>query len=168
MSLSVFCMHENFVTGLLFIMFYDQGTGTIEGLALTGHTSEENRSTLIGITDVKQEVDLKTNAFTRMHKLRLLKMSYVQVRGGYKHFPRKLKWLCWHGFPSDSIPMDFPLERLVALEVCNSNLKRVWNKPKVYMTLFFLLSFSQLLYIFDILVMMRLTIIYYYDSFLDI
>lgn len=129
---------------------------------------EENRSTLIGITDVKQEVDLKTNAFTRMHKLRLLKMSYVQVRGGYKHFPRKLKWLCWHGFPSDSIPMDFPLERLVALEACNSNLKRVWSKPKVYMTLFFLLSFSQLLYIFDILVMMRLTIIYYYDSFLDI
>ena len=77
------------------------------------------------------EVEFETSAFARMRRLRLLRISYCQLTGGYEEFPKKLKWLYWHGFPSESIPNDFPLQRVVSLNMSNSKLKQIWNGPKV-------------------------------------
>ncbi|KAK2978774.1 hypothetical protein RJ640_008737, partial [Escallonia rubra] len=92
------------------------GTRAIQGLKLDNWNNE---------------VQLKTSAFSRMSQLRLLLINYVQLTGGYKKFPKKLRWLCWRGFPLKSIPTDFPLESLVVIDMRNSNLTRFWNGTKV-------------------------------------
>ncbi|XAR56233.1 hypothetical protein NMG60_11036622 [Bertholletia excelsa] len=76
------------------------------------------------------ETDLKTVAFSPMHKLRLLELNNVRLTGGYEKFPKKLRWLCWPGFPLKYVPNDFPLERLVVLDMRKSSLEQFWRKPR--------------------------------------
>ncbi|KAM7530070.1 hypothetical protein LguiB_033480 [Lonicera macranthoides] len=73
------------------------------------------------------EPDLKTEAFAKMQRLRLLQLNYVQLTGGYEKLPRTLRWLCWHGFALKAIPKNFILENLVALDMCNSSLEKIWK-----------------------------------------
>ncbi|GFY92117.1 disease resistance protein (TIR-NBS-LRR class) family [Actinidia rufa] len=75
--------------------------------------------------------DLKTDAFLQMHKLRILQLYNVQLIGSYKKFPKKLRWLCWHGFPLKFMPNDFPLEGLVVLDMRNSSLEQLWKGTKL-------------------------------------
>ena len=77
------------------------------------------------------KVTLETNAFTRMRRLRLLQFSHVQLDGCYEEFPDGLRWLCWVSFPMESMPIDFPLDSLVVLEMQYSSLRRFWNGTKV-------------------------------------
>ncbi|KAL7235598.1 hypothetical protein ACSBR1_018984 [Camellia fascicularis] len=84
------------------------------------------------------EVNFKTDAFAMMHKLRLLQLNYVQLGGSYKEFPKKLRLLCWRGFPLKSIPRNFPLESLVSLDLRNSSLEQVWKGRKFLKLLKFL------------------------------
>ncbi|XP_057500342.1 disease resistance protein RPV1-like [Actinidia eriantha] len=91
--------------------------------ALTGPFSEPD------------EAGLKTDVFSRMHKLRLLQLNNVTVSGGYDEFPKKLRWLCWGGFPLKVIPNDFPLESLVVLEMRNSCLEQLWKRTKLLRSL---------------------------------
>ncbi|CAL5340839.1 unnamed protein product [Camellia sinensis] len=78
-----------------------------------------------------KEVNIHTDAFSRMQRLRILQLYNVWLTGYYEEFPKKLRWLCWHGFPLKSIPNDFSLDSLVALDMSYSNLERVWNGTKV-------------------------------------
>ncbi|KAG5542946.1 hypothetical protein RHGRI_015890 [Rhododendron griersonianum] len=78
---------------------------------------------------------LEADAFGRMRKLKLLQLNHVHISGPYEKLPKGLKWLCWHGFPLKSIPSDFPLESLVALDMRYSNLKNVWEGTKVLVLL---------------------------------
>ncbi|GMP63266.1 hypothetical protein CsSME_00025018 [Camellia sinensis var. sinensis] len=78
-----------------------------------------------------KEVNIHTHAFSRMQRLRILQLYNVWLTGYYEEFPKKLRWLCWHGFPLKSIPNDFSLESLVALDMSYSNLERVWNGTKL-------------------------------------
>ncbi|KAI8556038.1 hypothetical protein RHMOL_Rhmol05G0221900 [Rhododendron molle] len=75
-------------------------------------------------------VDLEADAFARMHKLKLLQLNRIRISGPYKKFSKGLRWLCWCGFPLKSIPNDFPLESLVALDMQYSRLKNVWGGNK--------------------------------------
>ena len=99
----------------LFSFFY-QGTRAIEGLAL-----ELNR------TDVCQ-VELRTSGFSRMHKLRLLKLDNVRLNGGYE---KKLEWLCWHRCPLKALPKGFPSTSLVAIEMQRSKLQKMCHGSMV-------------------------------------
>ncbi|XP_016649880.1 PREDICTED: TMV resistance protein N-like isoform X2 [Prunus mume] len=81
------------------------------------------------------KVVLETNAFTRMVKLRLLQLSYVQLNGDYEEFPKGLRWLYWLEFPLDSIPSDFRLESLVVLEMHDSSLRKIWKGTKFLQSL---------------------------------
>ncbi|KAM7474447.1 hypothetical protein LguiB_021690 [Lonicera macranthoides] len=76
-------------------------------------------------------VYLRTDAFKSMTKLRLLKLSYVQLTGNYENFPKSLLWLSWHGFPLKYVPSEFTLENLVALDLRHSRLKHLWKKTPV-------------------------------------
>ncbi|XAR56336.1 hypothetical protein NMG60_11036781 [Bertholletia excelsa] len=76
------------------------------------------------------EKPLETDAFAKMYKLKLLQLSYVYLTGSYSRFPKGLRWLCWPGFPLPSIPNDLLLEKVVILEMPESNLKNVWNGTK--------------------------------------
>ncbi|CAK9177691.1 unnamed protein product [Ilex paraguariensis] len=80
---------------------------------------------------VSNELHLNTDAFARMHKLRLLQLNYVQLIGGYEKLPNALRSLSWHGFPSKTIPSNFHLEKLVALDMRNSSLEQIWKGTRV-------------------------------------
>ncbi|XP_059638690.1 disease resistance protein RUN1-like [Cornus florida] len=116
------------------------GTETIEGLILNfyGNILLERRglgfSSWLPINSAStesNEVDLHTDAFSRLRHLRLLQLNNVGLTGDYKEFPRKLRWLCWRGFPLKLIPTEFPLESLVALDLRNRSLKQLWNGNKL-------------------------------------
>ncbi|XP_023751049.1 disease resistance protein RUN1 [Lactuca sativa] len=84
---------------------------------------------------------LKTDALSKMHKMKLLQLNYVQINGSYEDFPGQLRWLCMHGFPSNSIPQDLNMENLVALDmsyskiksfgICNSNQQQFESTQKL-------------------------------------
>ncbi|XP_058211991.1 disease resistance protein RPV1-like [Rhododendron vialii] len=81
------------------------------------------------------QVALDANAFARMRKLKLLQLNHVRISGPYRNLPKGLRWLYWRGFPLKSIPGDFPMEDLVALDMHYSNLKNVWDGTKILKSL---------------------------------
>ena len=80
---------------------------------------------------MSNEVDIETEAFAKMQRLKLLQLDYVKLNGDFKDFPKGLIWLRWHGFPLQSLPTDFDIKRLVVLDMRNSSLKHLWKDTKV-------------------------------------
>ncbi|XP_052622743.1 disease resistance protein RUN1-like [Lactuca sativa] len=68
-------------------------------------------------------LELKTDALSKMDRLMLLQLNYVQITDSYKNFPEELRWLCMHGFPLKFIPSDLPMENLVVLDLSHSNIE---------------------------------------------
>ncbi|KAM7470252.1 hypothetical protein LguiA_008435 [Lonicera macranthoides] len=90
------------------------------------------------------DIYLTTDAFKSMTNLRLLKLNYLKLIGSYDNFPKSLAWLSWHGFPLKSIPVEFPMENLVALDLRYSILKQVWKETPLIESLKILdLSYSE-------------------------
>ena len=85
----------------------------------------------ISTTLGNQSLNLRTDAFEKMDKLRLLKLNYTQLDGRYDNFPKNFTWLCCHGFPLKYMPIELSLENLVALDLRHSKLEEVWAGPKV-------------------------------------
>ncbi|KAJ6854717.1 disease resistance protein RUN1-like [Populus alba x Populus x berolinensis] len=77
--------------------------------------------------DSKCLVDLNTDAFASMSNLKLIHLNNLRLKGGYENFPKGLVWLCWHHVPWNHIPVDFYLEDLIVLDLCNSSLRHVWH-----------------------------------------
>nr|GMD92320.1 TMV resistance protein N-like [Ipomoea batatas] len=73
---------------------------------------------------------LETDAFFQMDNLKFLELNNVRLKGHYRGFPKGLRWLCWHGFSSKYLPIDFPLESVVALEMTSSTLECIWQGNK--------------------------------------
>ncbi|XP_021823580.1 TMV resistance protein N-like [Prunus avium] len=102
------------------VLIYESGTDEIEGVAL----------------DCSYKARFSAQAFTNMKKLRFLHLRGVKLTGEYTDFPKKLIWLCWHYFPLESIPDDFPVQpKLVALDLQWSKLKIVWKDCKLHQNL---------------------------------
>lgn len=80
---------------------------------------------------------LETDAFFQMDNLKFLELNNVRLKGHYRGFPKGLRWLCWHGFSSKYLPIDFPLESVVALEMTSSTLECIWQGNKVKCCFFF-------------------------------
>ncbi|KAK9933192.1 hypothetical protein M0R45_020396 [Rubus argutus] len=94
------------------------GTKKIEGLALNLQGSDTK--------------SFKTEAFTKMQKLKLLQLNYVKLTGDHDHLSKKLSWLCWHGFSLKFIGNDFLYQgNLVSLDLRYSNLVQVWEHPRL-------------------------------------
>nr|ACR19031.1 TIR-NBS-LRR-type disease resistance-like protein [Pyrus x bretschneideri] len=94
------------------------GTEEIEALSLHLPSSEKKAS-------------FRTKAFVNMKKLGFLRLSYVELAGSFKHFPKELRWLCWHGFPFKYMPEHLLNQpKLVALDLSFSNLRKGWKNSK--------------------------------------
>ncbi|XP_028751304.1 TMV resistance protein N-like [Neltuma alba] len=93
------------------------GTETIEGLSLNLSQSKKKH--------------FQTEAFKMMNKLRLLHLDDVQLKGDYNYISKNLRWLCWHGFPLKYIPSNFYQKKLVAIDLENSNLRKVWKESQI-------------------------------------
>ncbi|KAK9058327.1 hypothetical protein SSX86_023168 [Deinandra increscens subsp. villosa] len=99
----------------LTVLEENKGTRNIKGLFLD--TQKLEKDTLCG------SIELETDVLSNMPNLKLLKLNYVQLNGSYKNFPKGLRWLCMHGFPFNSIPLDLPMENLVSLDMSYSNIE---------------------------------------------
>ncbi|XP_068317484.1 disease resistance protein RUN1-like [Pyrus communis] len=79
----------------------------------------------------ERKASFSTKAFVNMKKLRLLRLSYVELAGSFKHFPKELRWLCWHGFPFKYMPEHLLNQpKLVALDLSFSKLSKGWKNSK--------------------------------------
>ncbi|TYI91333.1 hypothetical protein E1A91_D03G184600v1 [Gossypium mustelinum] len=76
---------------------------------------------------MSNDVDMETQAFAKMKRLKLLQLDYVRLKGDFKDFPKRLRWLRWHGFCMQFFPVDFDINELVVLDMRNSKLKQVWK-----------------------------------------
>ncbi|GJX04220.1 Toll/interleukin-1 receptor domain-containing protein [Tanacetum coccineum] len=92
-----------------------------------------------------RKIEFSTNALNKMDKLILLQLNHVKLNGPFTNFPKGLRGLCMHGFQSEYIPFDLPMEHLVALDMSFSDLKQLWTTPKFLRSLKYLnLSYSKL------------------------
>jgi len=74
-----------------------------------------------------KEISLSPDAFSEMSKLRLLKLSNVQLPNGLDYLSNDLRILDWHEYPLKCLPSNFQPDSLVTLKMSNSCLKQPWN-----------------------------------------
>ncbi|KAD5802418.1 hypothetical protein E3N88_13778 [Mikania micrantha] len=106
----LWCHEESFK-----VLEQKQGTGNLVGLALDMRMLEKEK--LSGC------LQLKTDALSKMDKLKLLLLNYVKINGSYENVPKELRWLCMHGFHLKSIPSELPLEKVVVLDMSYSKIE---------------------------------------------
>ncbi|GAY56985.1 hypothetical protein CUMW_175920 [Citrus unshiu] len=108
------------------VLTYNTGTEKIEGICLD-------------LSKVK-EIPLNPNTFAKMRKLRFLKFYSSSFNGENKckvsHLQdlrfAEVKYLHWHGYPLKSLPSNHSAEKLMFLEVPNSDIEQLWNSVKHY------------------------------------
>ncbi|XP_048421094.1 disease resistance protein RPV1 isoform X2 [Pyrus x bretschneideri] len=111
------------------------GTETVESIILDLWNSDEGC--------------LIVEAFDRMTKLRLLKISAHGIQhltGPLKFLSSELRCLSWSGFPLKSLPSNFQFENLVGLDMQYSLIDRLWEGTQKQEKLKFInLSYCQCL-----------------------
>ncbi|XP_052195829.1 disease resistance protein RUN1-like [Diospyros lotus] len=85
------------------------GTATIEAIVLYSCETKE--------------ISLSPDAFSEMNKLRLLKLSNVQLPNGLSYLSNDLCLLDWDGYPLKYLPSNFLPDNLVILKMLRSCLK---------------------------------------------
>ncbi|RHN59578.1 putative winged helix-turn-helix DNA-binding domain, leucine-rich repeat domain, L [Medicago truncatula] len=105
-----------FQEDVLNVLFEKTGTKAVEGLALK-----------LPITSSKC---FSAESFEKMERLRLLQLAGVQLDGDFEYLSRKLRWLCWKGFPLPFIPSNFYQRNLVSIELENSKMIFVWKETQ--------------------------------------
>ncbi|KAH0768243.1 hypothetical protein KY285_004114 [Solanum tuberosum] len=80
--------------------------------------------------EVTNELVLETVVFEKMQKLRLLQFDHVELQGSFDVFPKRLRWLRWSELQLECMPIDFPLESLVVIELQRSRLRKIWHGVK--------------------------------------
>ncbi|XP_034677444.1 disease resistance protein RPV1-like [Vitis riparia] len=105
------------------ILLKNEGTDAIEGIVLNISAAER--------------IEFTTKAFKMMNKLRLLKVCRDHKRGSMVHvstdfeFPSyELRYLHWDGYPLESLPSNFHGEKLIELNLQNSELRGLWEGRK--------------------------------------
>ncbi|KAD5802389.1 hypothetical protein E3N88_13749 [Mikania micrantha] len=106
----LWCHEESFN-----VLEQKQGTRNIVGLALDMRMLEKEK--------LGGHLQLKTDALSKMNKLKLLQLNYVNINGSYENVSKELRWLCMHGFHFKSIPLELPLEKLVVLDMAYSKIE---------------------------------------------
>ncbi|XP_060180720.1 disease resistance protein RUN1-like [Lycium barbarum] len=70
-----------------------------------------------------KSVNLSTKAFKKMKNLRVLKIDELHVSGDFELLSKELRWLSWKKCPLECIPSNFPTEKLVVLDMRESNIQ---------------------------------------------
>ncbi|KAM7478306.1 hypothetical protein LguiA_026519 [Lonicera macranthoides] len=113
-----------------------KGTEAIEGLALEIRASADKESGALGLfstasSSSSSSAAVETTAFSSMRKLRLLSLRNLSLTGGFEQFPKKLRWLSWHGLQTfTNTVADIPMQNLVALDLQHCSFKQVWSGQK--------------------------------------
>ena len=89
-------------------------------------------------TPIEIEEHLSVEAFSKMKKLRLLKIGYeqppqdlikgpVQLPQGLNYLSNELRAIDWHGYLLKSMPTRFQPNKLVELRMHYSDIKQLWK-----------------------------------------
>ena len=78
-----------------------------------------------------KEAQWNMKAFSKMSRLRLLKINNVQLSEGPEDLSNKLRFLEWHSYPSKSLPAGLQVDELVELHMANSSIEQLWYGCKV-------------------------------------
>ncbi|XP_006363488.1 TMV resistance protein N-like isoform X2 [Solanum tuberosum] len=109
----------------------------VRSLRMTDANSQGRRSLTVlelfrnVFSETSNGILFEIDAFSRMKKLRILQLTEAKFTGSYQWFPKSLKLLHWRGFFLKSIPKDFPLESLVALDMRRSRLQQTWEGTRM-------------------------------------
>ncbi|KAK9058325.1 hypothetical protein SSX86_023166 [Deinandra increscens subsp. villosa] len=106
----LWCSEESFK-----VLKQKKGKVNLLGLALDMRMLDKKK--------LRGSFELKTYSLSTMDNLMLLQLNYVQLNGCFENFPEELRWLCMHGSPLKSIPLDLPMENLVVLDMSYSNIE---------------------------------------------
>uniref|UniRef100_A0A6N2LHE3 ADP-ribosyl cyclase/cyclic ADP-ribose hydrolase n=1 Tax=Salix viminalis TaxID=40686 RepID=A0A6N2LHE3_SALVM len=82
-----------------------------------------------------KEAQWNMKAFSKMTKLRLLKIHNVDVSEGPEYLSNELRFLEWHEYPSKSLPACFKPENLVELYMSCSSIEQLWYERKISVNL---------------------------------
>lgn len=85
-----------------------------------------------------EDLYLSPRVFARMPKLKFLqiyssisKEQVLYLPKGLKSLPIELRSLHWDGYPLKSLPSTFSAEKLVTLEMRNSQVRKLWHGTQV-------------------------------------
>ncbi|BAT97020.1 hypothetical protein LR48_Vigan11g145600 [Vigna angularis] len=98
------------------VLTKNTGTEDIEGLVLKMHLTSRDC--------------FKADSFQKMERLRLLQLHHVQLDGNYGYLSKQLKWISWHGFPSNCLPNSFCMNDVIAIDLKYSHLRFVWKQSQ--------------------------------------
>ncbi|KAL3568199.1 hypothetical protein D5086_030850, partial [Populus alba] len=95
-------------------------------LALMDNTGKEKiKAIFLDMPGIK-EAQWNKEAFSKMCRLRLLKINNVQLSEGPEDISNELRFLEWHSYPSKSLPAGLQVDQLVELHMANSSLEQLW------------------------------------------
>nr|XP_034897726.1 disease resistance protein RUN1-like [Populus alba] len=95
-------------------------------LALMDNTGKEKIEAIFMDMPGIKEAQWNMKAFSKMSRLRLLKIDNVQLFEGPKDLSNKLRFLEWHSYPSKSLPAGLQVDELVELHMANGSLEQLW------------------------------------------
>ena len=89
---------------------------------------------MLKISDQREE-HLNAEVFSKMIKMRLLKIGNLQLPQGLCYLSNELRIIEWHGYPLKSMPTSFQPNKLVELKMHCSGIKQLWKGIMVRFTL---------------------------------
>ncbi|CAL8173722.1 unnamed protein product [Prunus armeniaca] len=101
---------------IVHVLKNNTGTEAIEGIVLCLREFEA--------------AHLNPEAFTKMCKLKLLKINNLRLSLGPKYIPNSLRILEWSCYPSKCLPPSFQPVELAVLHLQHSKIDRLWNGIK--------------------------------------
>ena len=75
----------------------------------------------------QREEHLDADVFSKMKKMRLLKICNVQFPQGLSYLSDELRVIEWRGYPLTSMPPFFQPNKLVELRMHCSGIKHLWK-----------------------------------------
>ncbi|KAF5468037.1 hypothetical protein F2P56_012227 [Juglans regia] len=103
---------------ILRVLKSNSGTKRIQGIVLNSPPPQE-------------ELNLKSGIFLEMKNLRLLKIiGNMHLSQGLSYLSTELRVMEWHGYPLKSLPMGFPPDKLVELNMRCSHIQQLWQGTK--------------------------------------
>ncbi|PRQ55275.1 putative toll-like receptor, P-loop containing nucleoside triphosphate hydrolase [Rosa chinensis] len=94
----------------------NKGTDSIQGMVME-------------LTEL-QVAHWKPEAFSNLSQLSLLQIRNVDLPEGLTCLSNSLRLLEWTGYPLRSLPQNFEADELIELNLCHSNIKRLWKGTK--------------------------------------
>uniref|UniRef100_A0A3N7FXV4 ADP-ribosyl cyclase/cyclic ADP-ribose hydrolase n=1 Tax=Populus trichocarpa TaxID=3694 RepID=A0A3N7FXV4_POPTR len=95
-------------------------------LALMDNTGKEKIEAIFLDMPGIKESQWNMESFSKMSRLRLLKINNVQLSEGPEDISNKLQFLEWHSYPLKSLPVGLQVDQLVELHMANSSIEQLW------------------------------------------